>query len=193
MADEESIIIFSSDNEENSRLNKYVNELIQEENGVVDVSAKQFLKIFIEDSMKKVRDSSTTTIYKIIELAIINYQKNSILKEKKKKKVVGYTKARDLKYLTTMEDSLLKQLGLDAKSIATSMGKGNTLSENILSIIKNSEFFNEDNKIGTIDAAKALMSPLLNSKNIPDKDHVDIYENMKPEQLIDFLKTAKAT
>jgi hypothetical protein len=178
-------IKFSSDQDENNRLNEYVNELIRKEDGNCDHGAKIFLKAYIESCLPYIPNKNVQSIFMLIELALVTLKKNEI--SSGKEKLTG-TAAQNLQHLSVVQEKLNKQLGL-AKSIATS--KRNTLGEDNLTIIGKSKLFKKENQIGTIEAARALLTPLQNSKSIPNGEHTDIYETMQPEKLIDFLRTAE--
>jgi hypothetical protein len=185
MAYKPTTIKFSSDYQENIRLNNYINELVKTDNEI-DRSQKLFLKSFIESCLPYLAANNIQAIYMLIDLALVTYRKNQIISDAKN--LTG-TDAKNLQHLSVVQEKLNKQLGLDAKSLAES--KKNSLGDDILSIIKNSKYFDEKRIIGSIDAARILMIPIQNSRNIPQEGHVDMFDSMSDEKLNTFLDTAK--
>jgi len=185
MAYQKQMVVFSSDNEENVRLNTYINELIKDGEDGIDRSQKLFIKSFIESSLPYLASNNMQSIYMLIELALITYRKTKLSSNGIN---ITSNDARNLQHLSVVQEKISKQLGLDAKSL--NENKRNTLGDDILSIIKNSKFFDKKNKIGTIDAALALMVPVQNSKQIPDESHIDMFDKMPDEKLTEFLRTA---
>lgn len=177
------MINFVEDKELNKHINEYLEEVIQKDEGGISESEKTVIKIYVEDLITQLPFLNIENIITIINCAYVGIKINKLNAKKDPSQ-------KDIELISRMSSTkatLLKNIGLDAKTMQSR--RKNALGDDIFSIVRNSKHFKKSNKIGNLEAARKLMTPLDNSTDIP-KGRMDKFDRMSEDKIVKFLKTA---
>lgn len=173
---EENKIQFISDPEINNILNDYFYEQFLDDAGTPREKDIRLVSIFLKDTLQLLLDKSIQNICSAMNLAIITLQIN-------KNAIIG--SADTVAKLTASQQKLKLDLGIDPKTLA--QRKKNSLGDDINAIIEASEFFNEENEIGSLVHAKKLLK-IANSTTAPKTQGKDKWDTIPLEDCRKYLE-----